>query len=137
MHARRTLAPMILVVALAAACGDDPEDSTDAQNPLLPRSSPDGGEGGGSGATIVAEDIAFDRTEITASAGETLVITFDNRDDGVPHNLHVTGAAVDEKTEIADGPTTQSLEVTLAEPGEYGFVCDVHPAEMTGTITVE
>ncbi|MGH9183376.1 MAG: cupredoxin domain-containing protein [Acidimicrobiales bacterium] len=28
---------------------------------------------------------------------------------------------------------TQTLRFTIEEPGEYQFVCDVHPA-MTGTI---
>jgi len=56
--------------------------------------------------TIVAEDTAFDTTTLDATVGETLTITYDNRDDGIAHNLHVEGASGgDSKTDIEEGPT--------------------------------
>ena len=87
--------------------------------------------------TIVGEDISFDTTELTAAVDQTLEITFDNRDDGVQHNFHVRGTVSgDAMTEITQGPVTQSLEVTFDQPGRFEFLCDVHPDQMTGTITV-
>lgn len=43
---------------------------------------------------------------------------------------------MDEQTEIVVGPVIQTLEVTFGSPGEYTYVCDVHPQQMEGTITV-
>ena len=73
---------------------------------------------GGRGVTIVAEDTAFDTTNLDAAVGETLAITFDNRDDGIPHNLSVEGASDgDAKTDIEQGPTTQTVEVSFDDAG--------------------
>ncbi|MGH9185474.1 MAG: cupredoxin domain-containing protein [Acidimicrobiales bacterium] len=120
-------------VVVAAACGDD--DSS------IPRSgttaSPAEEAPAGEGVTVVGDDIAFDTTTIDAAAGEALTITFDNRDDGIAHNLHVEDTATgDAMTEIEEGPITQSLEVTFDDAGEFAYFCDVHPQEMRGTVTV-
>jgi plastocyanin len=32
---------------------------------------------------------------------------------------------------------TDEITIEGLEPGEYFFVCDVHPTEMTGTLVVE
>jgi hypothetical protein len=78
--------------------------------------------------TIVAEDTAFDTTNLDAAVGETLAITFDNRDDGIPHNLSVEGASGgDAKTDIEQGPTTQTVEVSFDDAGVFTYFCDVHP----------
>ena len=122
---RCLLLPVAVVLLAATACG--PDDESPATG---------GVQGEPTTATIIGEDTAFDVTELQASAGETLRITFDNRDDGVSHNLHVTGEGVDEQTEIVAGPVTQTLEVTFEEPGVFTYVCDVHPQQMEGTITV-
>ncbi len=129
---------MLLVAAAlaltAAACGE--VDAPDiAQTGITePRSSEPPGRGG---VTIVAVDTAFDTTNLDAAVGETLAITFDNRDDGIPHNLRVEGASGgDAKTDIEQGPTTQTLEVSFDDAGEFAYVCDVHPRQMRGTVTV-
>lgn len=89
-------------------------------------------------ATIVGENISFDTVSLTVPAGEEVTITFDNRDDGVPHNLHIqAGAQEDVQTEIMAGPVIQTLTFTIDEPGTYVYVCDVHPGLMEGTIIVE
>lgn len=84
---------------------------------------------------LVGKGTAFDTAELTASPG-AVTITFDNQDDGISHNLHVTGDGVDERTDIESGPTTQTLELDLDE-GTYTYVCDVHPQEMEGELTVQ
>ena len=87
--------------------------------------------------TVVGENILFDTDVFVVPAGEEVTITFENLDDGVPHNFHVQGgAAGDFKTEIESGPITQTLTFTLAEAGTYTFVCDVHPTPMRGQLVV-
>jgi plastocyanin len=85
---------------------------------------------------IVGQNVSFDVTRVEVKAGAEVVFTFDNRDLGVPHNLHVRGPGVDATTEIVAGPVMQTLTVTFTEPGDYEYVCDVHPSEMRGTIAV-
>ena len=87
--------------------------------------------------TIIGENISFDHELVTASVGEEITLTFDNRDADIPHNLHVqAGPEGDFRTEIAPGPVTQTLVLTINTPGRYPFVCDVHPAQMKGTLVV-
>jgi plastocyanin len=130
MLARPSLALAALAVALVVtACGGD----SDTDRSTRPRST-----SASESVTVVGENIRFDTTELTATAGQELEITFDNRDDGVPHNLHVRDTASgDAMTEITEGPVTQTLEVSFDQPGEFEYFCDVHPDRMAGTITVE
>lgn len=95
-----------------------------------------GGGGGGEGTTLnlSADDTAFDTTELSADAG-TITINFQNDDDGVTHNLRVSGNGLDESTELEEGPVEQTLTFD-AEPGSYEFICTVHPNEMVGTLEV-
>jgi len=125
----------VLAAALAAAaCGGSDSDADLSTNPVSTERSP----GAGESVTIVGEDTSFDTTELTAGVGQELDITFDNRDEGVQHNLHVRSTASgDAMTEITEGPVTQTLTVSFDQPGEFEDLCDVHPDRMTGTITVE
>lgn len=125
-HSRRVLALGAVLAVGAAACGDT--TAPESAEPDEPASST---------ATIVADDIAFDTTELDATVGDALTITYDNREDGIAHNLHVEGTAGgDAKTDIEEGPTTQTIDVSFAEAGEFEYFCDVHPQQMRGTITV-
>jgi plastocyanin len=71
---------------------------------------------------------AFLPAKISAMAGKAL--TFLNSDD-TPHQISVT-----------DGPKTavflrgQRASITIDKPGEYGYVCGLHPS-MKGTIEVK
>ncbi len=98
-----------------------------------------GGGQQGTTATISAKDVKFDTDQLNLAAG-SVTITFQNQDSGVPHNFAIyrdqgytdkVGA-----TNITVGPDTQQLTVTLSA-GTYYFRCDVHPTQMTGTITVQ
>lgn len=123
---RRILALGAVLALGASACGDT--DSSDSSESAEPSSN---------GVTLVADDIAFDVTSLDATVGEALSITFDNRENGIAHNLHVEGTTGgDAKTDIEEGPTTQTLDVSFDEAGEFDYFCDVHPQQMRGTITV-
>lgn len=82
---------------------------------------------------ITARDIAFDVDHIEVRVG-TVDIVLDHQDDGILHNLRVTGpGGVDAATPIESGPVRQELTVGLSTAGTYTFVCDVHPT-MVGEI---
>lgn len=133
---RRLLLTLVAVLALtAAACGGD-SDEPAAGNGEPPTTSAGGGDAEAPRSTLglTAKAIAFDKTALTASAG-TVSIRFENQDDGIPHNLHVSGTGVDARTEIEEGPATQTLDLDL-RPGTYNYVCDVHPQQMKGELNV-
>ncbi len=112
-----------------------PPAATDT--PVPPPPSPSPGTSGG--ITIVAKDISFDKTSITASGAVT--INFSNQDTGVTHNIHffkgtsASGASVG-NTAISAGPVQVMLSLGALASGTYYYQCDVHPSQMKGTLTV-
>jgi len=85
-------------------------------------------------ATLVARNVAWDTRCLRAKPG-TIAFTVRNEDSGVRHNLRVSGNGVNQHTKLENGPTTQTLSVTLGRPGRYSFVCDIH-SNMEGTLTI-
>ena len=128
------------VALVAAACGGDSDppgpvaDGAPAPVSTGPAATTGPADAAGKVLELSAENIAFSTSSLEAGAGE-VIIRFANNDDGVPHNLHVTGGGADEKTDIEPGPVTQRLEMTLPS-GTYTYVCDVHPQQMTGQLTI-
>ena len=121
---QRALVPLVAVLAsVVAGCGDDDASSAPAAE-----------VGADGSVTIVAEDLSFDPERVSAPIG-TVEITLDNRDDGVAHNIVVTGNGVDAGTELERGPVSQELAVEFPEAGSYSFVCEIHPP-MKGTFEV-
>jgi cytochrome c oxidase subunit II len=84
---------------------------------------------------ITARDIAFDTDRLEVPANEDFVIRFANEDSGIPHDVDILGA--DGETifdgQLIDGPTVIEYVVPALEPGEYEFICSVHPT-MRGTL---
>jgi plastocyanin len=120
------LAAGLLVAAglgALAGCGDD--DGEASQEPV-----PDDPD-----ALVVAQDMAFDPDEVRLPAGRSATIVIDNRDEGVNHNIHIEGAPDPDRTPLEPGRSQQALTVDL-QPGEYTFVCDIHP-NMEGKIIAE
>lgn len=85
--------------------------------------------------TITSPATVFDITTIFVPVGQPVTITYRNDDGGVPHNVHVTGSGLDEKTTLKPGPDVQTLTVTFPEAGDYDYICDVHADSMTGVVT--
>lgn len=79
-------------------------------------------------ATISIIDFSFGEP-ITVAAGDTIEIL--NADDA-PHTWTAEDGTFDSGT-IAGG---ESYSTTIDTPGEYAFVCSIHPS-MMGSITVE
>lgn len=98
------------------------------------------GEAAGPALQVSAANVAFEQAALTAPADRPFQVEFDNKDNGVPHNVAIhkdspTGAEVF-KGEIFNGPDKRTYEVPPLTAGSYAFVCTVHPT-MTGILTVE
>src|SRR5918994_398832 len=98
------------------------------------------GENGAHGTTVelVAANIAFEPTTLSAPADTPFTIEFDNRDSGQQHNVEIfdnperSGTPVFEG-ELITGPATVEYSVDPLAEGTYFFLCVVHP-QMTGQI---
>ncbi|MGH2429147.1 MAG: cupredoxin domain-containing protein [Candidatus Limnocylindria bacterium] len=105
-----------------------------------------GGAGGGTATVsggnvdISADNLEFDVGTIEATAGEAFTVTLTNLEP-MPHNFSVYTEEGGEEIAIGDFANNEGDTVTTSIPaldaGEYFFVCDVHPTEMTGTLVVE
>lgn len=149
------LAALLALGVFSAACGStNPSDptpvktfkitpATGGQNTPTPApaATATSASGGGGGATIsiVGINSTFDKDKLSAPAG-AITIEFDNKDSGVPHNIHFhKGAKVSDpsvgSTALEPGPVKQTLKLDLTA-GDYFYQCDVHPATMKGILTV-
>jgi cytochrome c oxidase subunit II len=91
---------------------------------------------------LVAQNVAFDMSTITVPRGADIMITFTNKDNGMPHNfaVYTTSAATSVifSGQIITGPGAITYTFTApTAPGSYFFRCDIHPAQMTGTFIVK
>jgi plastocyanin len=125
------LIPLVALVALIAGCASH---TTPSPAPVTST--------GGNTIMVTAAGMAFDTSTITVSAGAHVTITFNNKDNGILHNIafYTSSAAttviykgenilgVSNITYTFDAPTT---------PGTYFFRCDVHPTTMTGSFIVQ
>ncbi len=90
--------------------------------------------------TLTASGVAYDKQSLEVAAGTPFILTFNNNDGGIPHNVSIhkdspTGAEV-WKGDIFSGVATKAYQVPALAAGTYGFVCSVHP-NMTGTLTAK
>ena len=89
-----------------------------------------------SDATIVAQDLALQPTQLRVPAGRPLTLALDNRDAGIPHGLVVTRDDVQvAAAEIITGPGKVSLTIPPLAAGTYAYACPVHP-NMLGALLV-
>ena len=113
---------LLVPAALVARCGPAGPD------PLASFS--------GASLTIVARDLAFDPTIAMMPANEPLRLVLDNKDAGVPHDLHVFQGDTSFGTSASvAGPGLAALVLPPLPPGRYQFQCTIHET-MIGTIIV-
>lgn len=89
--------------------------------------------------TQVATDNKFSLTEIRVPAGVEVTMTVENRGAAL-HNMHVLNvkdkSGADITTKLVGGGITETVKFVIEQPGSYPFICDAHPQEMKGTLTV-
>jgi nitrite reductase (NO-forming) len=89
---------------------------------------------------LSSSDNKFSQTAISAQVGKPVTITLANKGAAM-HNLHVVGLpgadGKDVQTPLLEGGKSASVTFTPSKAGTYKFQCDVHPAEMTGTLTIK
>ena len=123
MHSHRTVRRLLVAVALVglvAACGGDDEVAEGPADPVTE-------------LTITSTKTAFDIEHFKVPVGEEITITYVNDDDGISHNFNLKGVEGG-KTDLERGPDRKKATFTIDEPGEYEYLCDVHPVQMKGTI---
>jgi plastocyanin len=91
------------------------------------------------GVSVVAQDIEFDISTIELPPDVPTRIAFDNRDAGTQHNIAIfTDPELSQELfngELITGPEAIEYEVPPLPPGDYYFVCIVHP-NMNGSVVV-
>ncbi|MDQ3643090.1 MAG: cupredoxin domain-containing protein [Actinomycetota bacterium] len=88
---------------------------------------------------VKAENITFASDAITLKADEEVEIRFDNNDRDVQHNITIIGqdpAKPIFRGQLVTGVATATYKFHAPPAGEYKFQCDVHPAQMKGTVKV-
>jgi plastocyanin len=87
----------------------------------------------------VTTDNKFSQTSYNIPAGQAITLTQNNKGQAI-HNWHVLNVkdsdGKDITTPLTQPGQTSTATFTLATAGSYKFQCDVHPTEMTGTLTV-
>ncbi len=95
--------------------------------------------GGGDCATTIeikAKDIAFDIGEFDVPADTPFCIAFENQED-IPHNVAIyDGGEALFNGEILNTAGSITYQVPALPAGDYRFICDVHPQDMVGDVTV-
>jgi plastocyanin len=154
MRAARPIALILVAVAVTAcstaapgwtyapAPSATPIPSVDPSASAVPSEAP-GSEAPSSEAPsgtvlqIAAQNIAFDKAELSAPADQPFQIEFANNDAGIPHNVEIKDASggVAFLGDIFNGVETRTYDVPALPAGTYTFLCTVHP-NMTGTLTV-
>lgn len=154
----RTAAVTVALMSMTAACGGNEADRSDqttltTAQPTSDSASPQAS----SSASESTSDASEDPQVLTGVVGQegdpnAFVITLTNgsgnevntlpageyelqiNDMSTIHNFRLTGPGVEETTTVpATGEVTWT--VTL-ESGDYTFLCDPHPQQMVGNLTV-
>jgi plastocyanin len=141
-HIYALLLPLMVILFIGVTYGANERDGSERTVEATPLPEDGEGEGGpgpgpgpGGPPTIVAVDISFDPDTLTVPAGQEFTLILDNQDAGIPHNVEIEDVGF--SGEIFEGVATMEYTVPALEPGDYEFICVVHPAQMTGTMTAE
>jgi len=89
---------------------------------------------------LTASGSHFDASSLASPAGRRFQIVFVNKDSALPHNVSIyTDSSASKalfKGAQFPGPATRTYNVKALAAGSYFFRCDVHPTQMTGSLTV-
>jgi uncharacterized cupredoxin-like copper-binding protein len=95
---------------------------------------------GAQSLTEIATDNKYSQTQFTVKANQDLALTLKNQGQAV-HNWHLLDATDADGKEIKgsllDPGKSETIDFKITKPGTYHFQCDVHPADMKGTLVVQ
>ena len=86
-----------------------------------------------------AKDVTFEHDTITLAADTEVEIQFDNNDRDIQHNITILGQDPTKpvfRGQLVTGVATATYKFHSPPAGEYKFQCDIHPAQMKGTVKV-
>lgn len=121
IHSARVGWTALVVALLGTACG-----GSSATSPSAPASA----TAGGSTATVVIKNIAYNPATVTIAAGGTVTWRFE--DGTTPHTVTSDTNLFGSNP---NGMTSGIYQRTFAKAGTYAYYCDFHP-QMKGTVTV-
>lgn len=127
---RLLAAGVVLGSITLVGCGDDDDD--DAATDTGTEAPDDGGAADDSadgGAAVPYPVDGLQYSDVSAPAGGTIEI---ENASGTPHTFTADDGAFD----VSYGADENATVDVPAEPGEYGFHCNIH-SSMTATLTVE
>jgi plastocyanin len=144
MKGKNTFLLLVILAAvlmLVAGCTSTPAPSNPTPATTTTTTTSPTTSGNVTTINLVAQNIAFDTKEITVPACADVVINFDNKDSGIPHNfaLYTNSQATTAlfTGEVITGvKTTQYKFKAPCTPGDFYFRCDIHPTLMYGTFKV-
>ncbi|HWO73175.1 MAG TPA: cupredoxin domain-containing protein [Dehalococcoidia bacterium] len=125
MPKRLLLPALALIALLLAACGGG--EKADIAT-LATRAA---GTEPSTSLSISARDIKFDKDTLVAKADSEVVIRFENRDNGIVHNVAVytdsSARTAIFKGDLFNGTETREYRFRAPAAGVYYFRCDAHP----------
>ncbi len=133
-------ATFILAFTLSSDAGI--EGKAEGDDAVIEETPADGGVTGEGAVVDVAmiPTIQFDTVDVAVPAGQTVTLTADNVDPGIPHNwaLYTDESASEQlAATMICADCTETITFDSPPPGVYFFRCDVHPTQMVGTFVVE
>jgi len=125
-------AVLVFSAGFMSACGDD-DDDTDADDTSATTAAlSDTTEASSDNTiTLIATNFAFDKTTLTATAGQEVTFTITNNG-SVTHNLTIADLEIDKDAE----PGASGEQTVTPDAGTYPYFCEYHPSGMKGTLTV-
>jgi len=125
-------------VASAGTSGAPTASGSPAPSGAAASGGPAPSGGASADVSIMAMNIAFQPTSVTAPAGRPFTIDFNNMDASVPHDIYIKDSTGADKFEgaIITGPAETTYNVPALAAGTYTFVCSIH-SNMTGTMVVQ
>lgn len=126
---------LVVVAALIAALG---ACGTGSDDPTMGGAGADCGPAG-ERLTLSADDMKYDKECLAAPANRPFTIVFSN-EENLPHDVDILSS--DDSSdrvfdgEIFSGEKAVTYDVPALTAGTYVFRCDVHRAQMHGTLLV-
>ncbi|MGH2583644.1 MAG: cupredoxin domain-containing protein [Dehalococcoidia bacterium] len=152
----------LIALLIVSACGGDAAQTSAGTDQAAPASTATGTAGGSLGVasgsaatpangssatsagpvsalTIVATDNIYTPAEFQVRAGEEFSVTLENHGQAI-HDWRVrdvpNAEGKDAGTALLPTGQSQTIALTIEQPGDYAYYCEVHPVEMRGTLVV-